>query len=141
MSSQKYALYLPIVEVLGLITLSILYVFIGCPLSQVFPVLEDGFGLVPAISGIMIGMFLVGFIYTAVSKRPFLVLIFIGLISSSLLILWSTQLLISDLYTPFKEIRSVVLWHTFPLFIGLITGFLVRVVFYKLLTLLKNKEF
>lgn len=139
MSSQRYAKYLPVLEVLFLIILSILSIFIGYPLTQLFPILQDGFGIVPAISGIMFGTFLVGFIYTAMTKRLFLLLVLIGLISSSLLILWSTEWLISNLYTPFKEMRSVLLWHTFPLFTGLIAGFLVRVLFYKLVLPLKNK--
>jgi|GEM_PF-5580266 len=63
MSSKKYVLYLSIVEVFGVIILSILSIFIGYPLTQIFPILEDGFGLVPAISGIIVGTFLVGFIY------------------------------------------------------------------------------
>ena len=141
MSSQKTALYLTIVEVLSLIALSILSIFIGYPLAKLFPFLEDGFGLLPAISGIMVGTFLVGFIYTAVTKRPFLLLIVIGLISSLLLLLWSTELLISDLYTPFKEIRTIVIWHTIPLFLGLYSGFLVRTIFYNPLKPLKNQEF
>ena len=101
MSSQRYAKYLPVLEVLFLIILSILSIFIGYPLTQLFPILQDGFGIVPAISGIMFGTFLVGFIYTAMTKRLFLLLALIGLISSSLLILWSTEWLISNLYTPF----------------------------------------
>ena len=132
MSSKKYVLYLSIVEVFGVIILSILSIFIGYPLTQIFPILEDGFGLVPAISGIIVGTFLVGFIYIVLSKRSLLLLLFVGLISSSILSVWSTKILISDLYTPFKEIRSVLFWHTFPLFTGLISGFLVRLVFYKM---------
>jgi len=130
MSSKKYVLYLSIVEVFGVIILSILSIFIGYPLTQIFPILEDGFGLVPAISGIIVGTFLVGFIYIVLSKRS--LLLFVGLISSSILSVWSTKILISDLYTPFKEIRSVLFWHTSPLFTGLISGFLVRLVFYKM---------
>lgn len=134
MSSQKCFKYVSVIEVIGLIILSMLSIILGYPLIQLFPTLNDGLGLAPAISGIMLGTFLVVFIYTTMTKRSFLLLVLAGLISSSLLILWSTELLVSNLYTPFKDLRSVLIWHTLPFCTGLIFGFVVRMIFNKLVT-------